>query len=243
MPRIQFFSDIHLEFGDLPLPATDADIIVAAGDIGVELDGLAWLNAQPRPVVYVAGNHEYYGGDWRQVHDNLTRAAAGSNVHFLDRGSVVLAGVRFLGATLWTDLDNANPRAVANARAAINDYHQIRHDGARFDPAHTLRMNWESRQWLANSLDEPHNGPTVVVTHHAPSHQSWHESPLSPYLPAYCNDLEDLMNSRDIDLWFHGHIHETSDYTIGKTRVLCNPRGYNGFQTVAGFDPARAVDL
>lgn len=243
MPTIQYFSDIHLEFGPLDLPHTDADVIVAAGDIGVGLEGLDWLRTAGKPVVYIAGNHEYYCGDMSDVRSRLASAAAGTSVHFLDHGVAVLAGMRFLGTTLWTDFHNGNDQLMELARSHINDYLQIRNGDGLLTPADTTHANHEARRWLDEQLAQPFDGPTVVVTHHAPAHQSWQGANQSLYRYAYCNELEHLLARYEPALWIHGHIHHVNDYTLHQVRVVCNPRGYEGFQTVAGFDPARTVTV
>jgi len=96
--RINYFSDVHLEFGEQSLPDTDADIVVAAGDIGVFNQGLTWLKAINKPVVYVAGNHEFYNSEYHQVMAMLRQECAGSNIQFLDKDEFVFQGVRFWAA-------------------------------------------------------------------------------------------------------------------------------------------------
>ena len=241
MPTIQYFSDIHLEFGPMDLPPTDADILVAAGDIGVGLEGLEWLRTAGKPVIYIAGNHEFYCGDMPELRARLRSAAAGTPVHFLDNSVVVVAGVRFLGATLWTDFHSGNEQLMGLARSHINDYVQIRNGELPLAPGDTVRANLEARRWLDEQLAQPFSGPTVVVTHHAPSHMSWKGTGQSLYRYAYCNELEHLMARYQPSLWIHGHIHHVNDYTLHQVRVLCNPRGYSGFQKVAGFDAGRTV--
>jgi len=102
--RINYFSDVHLEFGEQTLPETDADIVVAAGDIGVFDQGLAWLKAIDKPVIYIAGNHEFYNSEYHNVLNMLKRECTGSNIQFLEKNECIFQGVRFLGCTLWADL-------------------------------------------------------------------------------------------------------------------------------------------
>lgn len=241
--RIQFFSDIHLEFGPLDFPCTDADVIVAAGDIGLGVDGLLWLEAAGKPVIYVAGNHEYYEGDVVYTRQRIARAARDTGVHFLENEAVVIDGVRFLGSTLWTDLGGRDPLLLQAAARNMNDYHQIHYAAAPLVPDDTVEMNERARAWLALVLAQPHDGKTVVVTHHAPSRQSWAGPADSLFQHAYCNDLEALCARHHIDLWVHGHVHAARDYRVNGTRIVCNPRGYDGFQQIAGFDPAKIIEI
>jgi len=241
--RIQLFSDIHLEFAPCAVPDTDADVVIAAGDVAIGTGACAWLAALGKPVVYIAGNHEFYTGEYHAVRAALRASTAGSAVHYLDNDAVVLDGVRFLGTTLWTDFGGADRATMDNARFAMNDYVQIRHGTGWFEPEHALAAHEQARAWLAQALAQPFAGPTVVVTHHAPSLRSWRGEPGSPYRHAYCNDLEALAGTGQAALWCHGHVHWTVDYRLGGTRVLCNPRGYHGLQQVAGFDAGRVLEL
>lgn len=128
--KIHLLSDIHLESGPYELPAgLDCDVIVAAGDIGVGLQGLEWLKTLGKPVVYVAGNHEYWSKrenpvDMFDLQDQLRAAAAGSNVHYLENDAVVIDGVRFIGATLWTSYGDFHPELLDEGKF-MNDVHHI----------------------------------------------------------------------------------------------------------------------
>ena len=97
--KIQYFSDLHLEFGTIEPVSDGADVIIAAGDIGVGLDGISWLTRFDQPVIYVLGNHEYWGQDYTGFIDQVWQESSGSNVHFLENESVEIDGVRFVGCT------------------------------------------------------------------------------------------------------------------------------------------------
>ncbi|TDJ61499.1 MAG: metallophosphoesterase [Proteobacteria bacterium] len=241
--KIQYFSDIHLEFGACDAPPTDADVIVAAGDIGVGLQGIEWLAQFAKPTIYVAGNHEYYGGDLIYTQIAIAEKAAAAQIFFLENETVEIDGVRFLGATLWTDYLDGDRDVIAQAQRQMNDYHQIRCASRQLTPEYLFDLNSESRLWLAHELDEPFAGKTVVVTHHAPTMRSWPHSGESNYRGSYCNQLDDFISSVAIDIWFHGHVHASVDYEHQQTRVACNPRGYTGYQHVEGFSLAKTVDL
>lgn len=241
--KIQFFSDIHLEFGTFDGTETDADVIVAAGDIGVGLQGIEWLIALDKPAIYVAGNHEYYGGDIVHTRVAIAELTASTKVRFLENEAVEISGVRFLGATLWTDYLDGDDQVMEDAKRNMNDYQQIRCASRELKPEQLCDINWESRFWLARELNRPYDGKTVVVTHHAPTMRSWPMTGSASYSATYCNRLDDLIARYDIDLWIHGHVHAVIDYKLDETRVLCNPRGYTGYQIVKGFSPTKTVDL
>ncbi|MGR9087739.1 MAG: metallophosphoesterase [Gammaproteobacteria bacterium] len=239
--RINYFSDLHLEFGALEVPKNDADIIIAAGDIGICDQGVDWLKSLNKPVIYVAGNHEFYSNEYRETLLLIREKCIGSNVHFLEHNRFDFQQIRFLGCTLWTDLHVEGPEKVDALSEALNDFRQIRFDGRLMGVDDYSRMFHRSREWLEKELARPFTGKTVVVTHHAPSQWSWNESPNALKKLAYCNDLKPLMHEYDIAAWFHGHVHSRADYLIAGARILCNPRGYVGKKIVPGFDQNKIV--
>jgi len=240
--RIHYFSDIHLEFGPLELPKVNADVIVAAGDIGLGHQGLDWLSRLGVPVVYVAGNHEFYQHDHGKLVASLERKAGKGSVRFLENRCCTIEGVRFLGCTLWTDL-GAGEEDVTHLESTVNDFHKIRFNGGPYRLAHYQALHRRSRVWLEETLQSPFSGVTVVVTHHAPTFWSWDNRPSALNRFAYCNDLRGLMYEYDIAAWFHGHTHVVWDYRCADTRILCNPRGYHGRNLVEDFRPDKVVEI
>ena len=242
--KIQIISDIHLEFGKFDLPDEDCDVLIAAGDIGVGLEGLEWLQTLEMPVIYVAGNHEYWGYEMYDLQEELAWISKGSNVRYLENKSTVIKGVRFIGCTLWTDFNGCNDDEMMDDLLNImNDFRYISVDNATLTPQSLIDINHESVKWLNRTLAKKHDGPTVVVTHHAPTLKSWAADPDDYLKYAYCNQLESILKDNEIDLWVHGHIHHASDYSKHRTRIICNPRGYKGYQTVQNFDAAKALNL
>lgn len=241
--KIQFFSDVHLEFGVCAHAETDADVIVAAGDIDVGVGGVEWLKQQDKPTIYITGNHEFYGGEMGAVREDIERAAAGTNVHYLECQSVVIDGVRFLGATLWTDFMQENQEVIAALESRMNDYQHIRCGARELQPGDLIELNRITKAWMEQELAVHHDGKTVVVTHHAPLNASWHMPANSIFRSAYCNNLSQFVLDYKIDLWIHGHVHAKMDYMANDLRVVCNPRGYDGYQLVEGYDPARVITI
>ncbi|MFI3121156.1 MAG: metallophosphoesterase [Methylococcaceae bacterium] len=241
--RINYFSDIHLEFGSLEAPDNDADMIIAAGDIGVGSEGVDWLKTLNKPVLYVAGNHEFYADEYQQTLQLIRNQCAGSQVSFLENDSIIVQGVRFLGCTLWADLFIEGDQKAEALGQTLNDFRRIQFGERRFDTVQFSRLYQNSRAWLERQLARPFAGKTVVISHHAPSLWSWNGSALALKKLAYCNDLKPLLHEYEIAAWFHGHVHSPMDYRITDTRILCNPRGYLGTKIVAGFDRNRVVEI
>lgn len=257
--KLAIFSDLHCEY--LPFSAgraaLEADLVILAGDIhnGEVAIRLGRAMFPDQPIVQVAGNHEFYGGQWQREIERMKAAADRHDVQLLENEAVVIDGVRFLGATLWTDFElyakPGRPRflpadlAKASMQRRMPDFRVIRWQDRVLEPDDTVRMHRRSRDWLTRTLAQPHDGATVVITHHLPSI----DSVAPPFMEASSNtalasDLDALFGQ--MDLWVHGHTHHSFDYRRGRTRVLANPRGYpmrDGSRENPVFDPALVVTV
>jgi predicted phosphodiesterase len=241
--RINYFSDIHLEFGPAELPDTDADIIIAAGDIGIYDQGLQWLQALDKPIIYIAGNHEFYSKSYHATLSVLQKKSANTNIHFLENEVFVLNNVRFIGCSLWADLFIEGPEVADALAQSLNDFRKISFGDGKFTPEQFTALHKKSKVWLEAELAKPFAGKTVVVTHHAPTHWSWYDSPNRIKKLAYCNDLKEFFHEHEIAVWFHGHTHSIGDYRLAGARILSNTRGYVGRKEVTGFDMNKVVDI
>lgn len=241
--NIKPVSDLHLEFGPLALSVQGTDVLVAAGDIDVGMAGLEWLQKLPCQVIYVAGNHEYWGEDLVEFSQRLNAASREGNVHYLEKRSVIVGNVRFIGCTLWSDFKGGDASIMEEMWLAMNDFSHIRKGSALIRPQELASEHTRAKQWLEQELSKPFAGQTVVVTHHAPLRQSWYPGNSTNIRFAYCNDLGALMARQDIDLWVHGHVHGSFDYIAHGVRVVCNPRGYYGFNEVSKFDTEKNILL
>lgn len=246
--KLHILNDLHIEFEDFAPPVTDADVVILAGDIGVGLDGLRWVEARfpDRPVIYVPGNHEFYHHDITLIDELMAQAP--DHIHVLNDNPVVLNGVRFLGSILWTDFALFGEAdkffAMQQARQGMADFSIIQNHGQRFMPEDAIQLHTASRDWLTAMLAEPFDGKTVVVTHHAPSSRSVHPRYARDLLtPAFASNLENLMDSDHLALWIHGHMHDSFDYEILGTRVVCNPRGYAPEALTPDFRPDWVVEI
>jgi predicted phosphodiesterase len=252
--KLHVLSDLHLGLAAMPHPRTDADVVVLAGDIARPREAVAWACGFDKPVVYVPGNHEYYGGSLDGTLAELRALAAGTPVRLLADDELVIDGVRFLGTTLWTDFDlfgrgEQRAAAVAEASRLLRDFSRIRRaaaDAALFTPADCARLFAHHAAWLRARLAQPRAGATVVVTHHAPSPRSIHPRFEGSLLNAcFVSEAEDLLGAEKACLWIHGHTHDSFDYDCAGTRVLCNPRGYvrDGVRENAAFDEGLVVTV
>ena len=252
--KLNILSDLHLGQAGLPLPDNDADVVILAGDIARPGPALAWAAQFDKPVLYVAGNHEFYGSSIPATRAQLKALSAGTRVRVLADEEVVIGGVRFLGSTLWTDFrlfGEGDARVAAEGEAVrfMRDFSRICVDEAMqqpFTPRHCALLFDEHAAWLAERLAQPHDGPTVVITHHAPSRASIHPRFAgSPVNACFVSDAQALLGADRVQLWVHGHTHDSFDYRLDGTRVVCNPRGYarDGINENPQFDPDFAVQL
>lgn len=251
--KLNVLSDLHLSQGALARPANEADLVILAGDIARPEPAIEWACALGKPVLYVPGNHEFYGASLDSTRRALKDLAAGSAVRVLDDDEVVIDGVRFLGSTLWTDFmllgQDGKAGAQAEAARSIRDFSRIFVDDALrqpFTPADSAALFERHARWLERRLAQPHPGPTVVITHHAPAPGSIHPRFAgSPINACFVSDARHLLDGTRVQLWIHGHTHDSFDYQVNGTRVVCNPRGYasNGINENARFDLDFVVGL
>lgn len=247
--KLQIVSDLHCEFlkgGPGIDPDPSADALILAGDIDTGARALRTFHGWPVPVIYVAGNHEFYGGEIRNVQSALADASP-SHISVLENNVVGAPGVRIIGCTLWTDYEYGGDLSASmlNCMRGMADHHLIRIGGRPFFPSDALALHQRSVSYLAQELVKPFDGATVVVTHHGPHRQS--VSPKftgSPINAGFVSELDDLLPM--VDLWIHGHTHDSLDYRIGSCRVIANPRGYplktGGFEN-PNFNPALVVGV
>ena len=252
--RLAILSDLHLSVADMAVPPLECDVVILAGDLARPQQAMAWARQFSAPVIYVPGNHEYYGGSLTGTLATLRELASGSRVHVLEKDELRLGGVRFLGCTLWTDFrlmatEAERAASMVTASQTIRDFSRIRLDDdgdALFTPERSREVFDESVAWLDKKFAEPFDGTTVVVSHHAPSRGSinpkYEGSPLNA---CFVSDIEPQLRRWRAPLWIHGHLHDSYDYAVGNTRVVCNPRGYarQGVAENQAFNPRFVITV
>jgi hypothetical protein len=276
----RLFSDLHLEFGSFDIPYVPGDedrVLVLAGDIAVGKRKLTYRTFledavhQFRKVIYIPGNHEYYGGSFprtwnvtmkEEMAKQLNDPDFGLYLHMVDGETVIDRGVAYVCATMWTDFDRGNPATMQMAASGMNDYRVIRtgpEDNpyqSRLSPHVIYAEHQRQRAWLLREVRKHKEAglKVVVVTHHATSWNSIAESFAgSPLNGAYASEFAyDFLALDDEglapDVCVHGHVHHSFKYKIGSTWWITNPRGYVTFDTPNGdnggaFDPKLVVEL
>ncbi|MCX7593140.1 MAG: metallophosphoesterase [Fischerella sp.] len=249
--KIHIVSDLHLNFADITLPG-GADLLILAGDITEH----RYVPQHARffqeectkypKVLYVFGNHEYYHG-YLDATPFLIKAHLPSNVQVLDNDSVDIGDWTFIGSTLWTDMNRGDPLTRFHLKGArgLHDFKVVAQHAepwTRFTPESAEGLHRKSRQYIDVTTNKRKDRKVFVITHHAPTFQSVHESYRhdTPMNGAFASDLSELILNRDnIRYWVHGHMHTASDYMVGDNcRVICHPRGYAGHEeSAASYQP------
>lgn len=164
-----------------------------------------------------------------------------------------IGNVRFIGATLWTDyaLNGDGRFAKMTAQADLNDHRLIRFSeggkSTRLTPSHAEMLHRRDLAFIVDRLKEPHAGPTVVVTHHAPHPGSVADRYAGQALTAaFASDQSEVILTHQPELWIHGHDHGSHDYMVGRTRILANQAGYPtnfGERENSDFNPSLVVQV
>jgi DNA repair exonuclease SbcCD nuclease subunit len=202
-------------------------------------------------VVLITGNHEHYHGDFATTHDTLRKVFGHfANLHILDKQSTIINNVLFFGGTLWTDMNGEDPATMQRIRMMMNDFNCIKNTNESgkkvFMPDDAVEDHYKFRRNLDETLATYPDLPVVVVGHHAPSKASTHPRYKNEFIMngAYSTNLDNfILDRRGIKLWTHGHTHEDFDYMIGTTRVVCNPRGYDGHEERADHFQLKHVEI
>lgn len=242
--QIRIFSDIHLEFGDFQpkeLPNDKNTTLIIAGDLSGGLKGtkkfLGRMTDQFGDVILVPGNHDYYGYEIQEIDEHYrNKEHKIKNFHYLNPGVFLKDNVRFIGACLWTDYDNENPLIMNEAaRIMRNEMSLIKVDEEIHSyPSIFSGINKEHRAFIKQQLDIPFEGKTVIISHHAPILDLvWRRGEDSfKFSTIFGNTKmeEFFVPEANYQLWIHGHTHTFYDNTVNGHRILCNPRGYIGYE-------------
>lgn len=240
-------SDLHLEqfYGqdlfkveELTLPRHENDaesILVLAGDISSKPDQLCLflklIEERFRHVIYVPGNHEYYHHDmslWNGHMECMTEHFERVTAAHGEVKCVIVDGIRFIMGTLWADGGQTAYDAM-NVSKGLWDFRIIQNDGYAFDVSDMVKLHNTMKNDIVRFLGAKSHSPTIVVTHHMPSHRLCHPRFGGEINGGFASNCDAILASDNApDLWVHGHTHDTIDMQLFNTRIVCNPRGYRG---------------
>jgi len=253
--KIRILSDLHNEFSVFEPTQIKADMVVMTGDIDLDSKGAYWALEKFKniPIIYIAGNHEYYGKRLPEVNNELLEISrTNSNFFFLENKTIILDGIKLLGCTLWSDFMLFGQEnfylSCESAEQSISDFFRIQlgapHYYRKLRATDVIRMHKQSVLFLENELSKNHNGKTVVLTHHAPLRNSIPDQYKSDLLSgAFASNLAPLIIKFKPDFWIHGHTHFNMDYIFDKTRIISNQRGYFPMQLAKDFRDDFVVEI
>jgi len=248
---LRIMSDLHMEFGDFDLPELETDkdtVLILAGDTNVGIKSQEWIYSiasRFRNVIFINGNHEYYKNDIFDVDNDMDVFTHDlGNICFLQNNVLLLENTMFIGTTLWTDMNKSDKAVIYQAWTRMNDYGCISLANKMLAPQDTIRMNGYSVEWLNGIRDVHKDWRKVLITHHLPTYKSISKTIGDRQLdPCYASDLDDLVEKLNPVVAIHGHTHESKDYMLGNTRIVCNPRGYIGYEVNKDFDPNLVIEI
>ena len=214
-------------------------------------------------VIYIMGNHEYYHSDFATALTDVRRKLAHlSNLYIMERDVKVIGDVTFIAGTLWTDMNNSDPLTLSHMRTMMNDFRVITNSATpvhfktqegefrtrvgKFSPEDAVTEHVKMKQYIQRVVQGNHDTKYVVVGHHAPSRLSTHAMYANDTVMngGFSSDMDEFIQDHpQIRLWTHGHTHHEFDYMIGGTRVMCNPRGYTGYEQQADEWELKTVDI
>lgn len=271
---IRIFSDIHLDF-DIPnnlkhfnpdkdiwtpprLPTDKETILILAGDIWHAKKPFSYMNfswfkkisSQFHSIIVVLGNHDFWGGNLQLEYEHYLKNISIQelqNVYLLQDNTIIIGKNKFVGGTLWTNYDNANPGVMNLGESLMNDFRYIK-NGKTFSKlraTHILGSHSKTARYIEENAKKDYKEQNLwVITHHLPSFKSvplhFQEEDNYAENSLYASNLENLMND-DIIAWVHGHSHMQAYYSIGQTKIIANPRGYKNEDT--NYDPYLLLDL
>lgn len=252
--KIRLLSDLHTEFR-LPYKTQSfaeyrgEDVLVLAGDIASgssnTMDVIKFFRDQGFPqIVYVPGNHEYYGTSIEDFNDKMIEKSCNfDNVHYLNRNSVEINGVVFIGATLWTNFRD-DWFAEQTAKRGIADFKYIK----GFTTSHAKQRFSDDLDFISKETFNNQDKHCVVVTHFLPTDscvaERFRDARFSDLNPYFANDLAKKIETFKDVTWLFGHTHDAVDAVCGSTRLVCNPHGYyNALNDGVGFDPFKTVEV
>lgn len=259
--KIAIGSDLHLSFGKLDKTFPEADVLVLAGDID-EINNITQdtkffkeVSEKYKHVIYVLGNHEFYNNDiYEGVGELKIKLEHYENIHILDREFISIEGVKFLGATLWTDMNKFCYQTMSVVKRGMNDFRLItdhsvplapyQYGTPKFLPESAYLLHQKTLDFFAKECTNTKD-KVVVVSHHAPSYQSVPAMYKEDHYMngGYASNLEGFIEQYQPVLWVHGHMHTPTEYEVYNTKVVCNPRGYKNYEVQAEKFEFKVVEV
>jgi Icc-related predicted phosphoesterase len=263
--KIWHLTDLHLDCGKLKLTKyPECDYVLITGDLASKLGGWGFIQdllSKNYIVIFILGNHEYHSENrkgiktYKEIEELWKRKSKEfENFHVLINDTIEFEGIRFIGSTLWTNLNNLDQETIdyfpemRDSSKIYKSYYgsgYSRRGGRNISATDLYDLHKDSVDFIEKELQKEFNGLTVLGTHHAPLLESldtrYKDSDSNGY---YASDLSYLFEKYKITAAFHGHIHQSKHYFYKGSLITCNPRGYRMYNEVnADFDEGKVIKL
>lgn len=239
--KVQYMSDLHLEFGNMLIPRNIGDVLVLAGDIGVGTSAVEWIKEASttfKHVIYILGNHEFYGYNMFELIQDLKEEFKDiDNIHFLDNECITIDNIKFAGTTLWAN-------ATTYAHWMLNDSRVIRYGSLPFDHESLIHLHKRNLKFLEDNSDAD-----VFITHHCPTFECIDDDRYGDNLAnsAYATEIVPMFRDTNVKHWICGHTHNALDVLKDNIEVHQNCRGYynkyTGKADVEAFNPEKVFEI
>lgn len=270
--RIQFVSDLHLEFnenrvwlenhplevsGDILLIAGDSaylDLPESGRDTYSQYAFWDWASKHYKQVIVCLGNHDFYGyydlatmpeGYCKEIRPNV-HAYYNKVIHLTAKGSQTIdrakAEVDVIVSTLWSFIE---PYNAYQTEKGVSDFYRIMYDDHRLTADDFNCEHARCLAFIKKAVSESKAKTKIVLTHHVPTQLcTADEFADSPINGAFTVELGDYIADSGIDYWIYGHSHRNIEAQIGDTRIISNQLGYisHGEYRRNGFDPSKYVE-
>lgn len=250
--KIQYCSDLHLEFQDnkeyiLNNPIEPiADILILAGDIvpfkiiDNHQDFFNYISRNFKTTYWIPGNHEYYyyNVDSSRFLDTKIR----ENIFLVNNCVKEVSGINLIFSTLWSNISESKRWLI---QQSLSDFKVIKYIDCLFNVDNYNLLHKESLEFIQNTLNETSDNKTVVVTHHVPTFVNYPEKYVNSKInEAFASNLTELIEDNNIDFWIYGHHHSNSnDFQIGNTKLVTNQLGYIKYNENVGFNSKAYIEI
>ena len=270
--RIQFVSDLHLEFSENrrwleehPLEVA-GDILLIAGDtayLDVPESGRDtysqykfwdWASEHYKQVIVCFGNHDFYGyydlatmpdGYCKQIRTNI-HAYYNKVIHLTAEGGLTSNSdsglIDIIVSTLWAKIE---PHNAFMTEHNVSDFYRIKYKGHRLTADDFNSEHERCMAFIRQAVAESRAATKIVLTHHVPTQLcTAEEFRGSTINGAFTVELGDYIVGSGIDWWVYGHSHRNIDAQIGGTKIVSNQLGYisHGEHLTNGFNSAKYIE-
>lgn len=263
--KLQYLSDIHLEYRKTYDINPCADNLVLCGDIG-HLESIEYSNfifkcsRLFKNVFVIFGNHEFYSDDQKTIKEiKESTKNYPSNIYFLDNDCVFVDlltnevkkqlnendvkqdHIKLIGSTLWSDL-------MPQHCYYMNDFRYIYTEKNKpLTYSEYKNMYYLCLNYIVKQLDKDKDVATVLLTHHGPHPICNGRFQEKGVYSAFTSDIPSLYSKTNLLACISGHTHQSingyKDFDNGNViGFFSNQLGYPGEENT-GFEENTVLEI